>query len=89
VGTDWCVEARVKESAAAGATGRHPAGVAGMRSPYGWRGLPRSGQRGARAGEGEGRVGVDGTAALLRARAWGGENRAALASGPKGRRRPV
>jgi hypothetical protein len=44
----------IDECVGRGATGRHPAGVAGMRSPRGGRGLPRSGACAReRAGEGE------------------------------------
>jgi hypothetical protein len=43
----------------------------------------------ARERAGEGRAGVGRAAALLRARVRGAENRAALASAPKGKRRPA
>jgi hypothetical protein len=84
VGAYWCAKAWVKESAAAGATGRHPAGIAVMRSPRGGHGLPRSGQRGARAGKGEGRVGVGRAVALLRARPRGEKTRPLWPAGRKG-----
>jgi hypothetical protein len=56
-----------------GRPGRHLAGVAGMRSPRDGRDLPQSGQRGARAGEGDGCAGMSRAVELPRAHALGGE----------------
>jgi hypothetical protein len=50
VGADGCAEARVKESAAAGAIGCHGAADAGVRAPLGGKTLPRAPRRRARAG---------------------------------------
>ena len=76
----------------AGATGRHPAGVTGMRSPRGAACLTRSGaarERGRQRADGLGRLSAAGPSAGRGSGRWARRQAGpASAGGPEARRRP-